>query len=195
MKRTDYWRLTVHFYPHAAEQNVRPVRLPHGFGEGVPPGGYAPHDFDFRNPPSREDFLQVYNQLPWMNVWKDTLIPVIAANPWPMIDFAHKGAHAELMVDGKQVGHLEVWKQETWENGCYNAPFLTVDIIEKVTRRLKGDREAARKYIDDRANTIMEACTKREDGWDTEAVVKEVRKVLVEGGFLKGRKKVSAQNS
>ena len=77
MTKTIYWRLTIHFWPRAAEAGVRPV-VSNGFEAGEQ--FYRPRDIDFQNPPSREEFLEVVGQIPWMQaVWYD-LLPILARN-------------------------------------------------------------------------------------------------------------------
>lgn len=111
MKRHDYWTLTIHFWPAATEAGVQPVKA-NAYEDG--PQFYRPDAIDFDHPPSREEFLEVTQAIPWMGVWQDTLLPIVASNPWPMIDMAHKAAHVDLKNEqGQIVGQLEVRRQET----------------------------------------------------------------------------------
>ena len=181
MKRADYWQLTIHFWPAATEAGVRPIKA-HGFEEG--PQFYRPDSIDFDHPPSRKEFLEVTQTIPWMGLWQDTLLPVVATNPWPMIDFAHKAAHVDLRNEqGQIVGRLEVRRQERWANACYNAPFITIDMIRSAARLRNGKMAAAVEYVESHRHSIMERVSQTD--WNERAVHGEIRKLLVVGGFLK----------
>jgi len=146
---------------------------------------YRPHTIDFDQPPSREEFLAVTRQFPWMAVWQDTLFPIVAENPWPMIDLAHKAAHVDLHDEqGQIVGKLEVTREERWANEGYSAPFITTAMIRSVTRLNHRKTQAAVEHVESHLNTIMERVA-QQAGWTDETVKAEIRKVLVEGGFLR----------
>ena len=168
MIRKDYWRLSINYWP-----------------SGKRTGDDHGHEFHFANPPSREDFLALFSELLWMSAYEKNLRPAIESNPWPMIDYAHKAASADLVVDTIVVGRLTVCKQTVWENDAYNAPFITCELIKKVTQRLKGDREAAAKYLDGRGNEIRERCSKLPAGCEDAVVRSVMRNILREGGYLK----------
>jgi N-methylhydantoinase A/oxoprolinase/acetone carboxylase beta subunit len=145
------------------------------------------HPFFFRHPPTREDFLQVCEQLPWTSVWQTTLFPILATHPWPMIDYMHKSAGVELFDQSKLVGRVNVYREDRWENKKVVVPAIYEEIGE-ITRRCK-DKEAARRYVEGRRYEIMENVAKGDMSIWPENVAKEIRRVLVEGGFLKGRKR------
>ena len=114
MNKQDIWRLTVCFWPAAAEAGVAPCVATSYTQEG--PQFYRPHDFDFTRPPSHEDFLAVVNQTPWMRGWEQDLLPVIAKNNWPVVEPCHKAAHEELKTKGKIVGELRIRRQTLYVN-------------------------------------------------------------------------------
>ena len=177
----DYWQLTIHFWPAATEAGVQPVKA-NGFEEG--PQFYRPDTIDFDHPPSREEFSEVTQAIPWMGVWQDTLLPVVASYPWPMLDFAHKAAHVDLKNEqGQIVGKLEVRRQERWGNAGYNAPFITTDMVRSAARLRNGKMAAAIEYVERHRHSIMERVT--QTGWNQTTTDTEIRKLLVSGGFLK----------
>ncbi|NLS97540.1 MAG: hypothetical protein GXX96_35825 [Planctomycetaceae bacterium] len=182
MKRHDYWQLTVHFWPAATEAGVQPVKA-NGFEEG--PQFYRPDTIDFDHPPSRDEFLAVVQTIPWMSVWQDTLLPVVANNPWPMIDFAHKAAHIDLKNEqGQIVGQLEVRRQERWANAGYCAPFITTDMIRSAARLHNGKMAAAIEHVELHRHRLMERLA-MQPGSSQATTDTEIRKLLVVGGFLK----------
>jgi hypothetical protein len=184
MKRTTYWRLTIHFWLHAAEAGVRPV-ICHGFEAGEQ--FYRPHDLDFERPPSREEFVETVNRVPWMQAAWHGLMPVIAKNPWPMIDNLHKAATVDLQdAERHCVGRLEVCREERWLNQGYVAPFISTEACRAVSRRLRRRTEAA-EYLDGNRYALMERVAKIPH-WTEETILAEMRAMLVKGGFLKGRK-------
>jgi hypothetical protein len=172
LKRERFWALTIEFWPNAVESGARPT-------EGVT---HRRHYFFFRHPPVREDFLDICRQLPWTGVWNDTLLPIIAKHPWPMIDSMHKSAGVELLDQSKLVGRVNVYREDRWENQHVVVPSLFEDINE-ITRRCK-DKDGARRYVESREYEIMEKLAAEPLEIDD-----EIRRVLVEGGFLKGRKR------
>jgi hypothetical protein len=154
------------------------------------PAYYRPHDIDFDHPPSRADFLEIVQQTPWMSVWEKDLLPLVQRNDWPMIDGAHKGAHVDLMDEGRKVGELKVWRQECFVNMPYQTPFIRLDTISRAFRGVRG-HEAARKVIQARENRIREMVTN--SGEVTEdAVVRAIHTVLQEAGLRKTKARRSA---
>lgn len=164
LKRERFWCLMIEFW--------------HGDLEA----GARPHPFFFRHPPTREDFQDVCRQLPWTSVWNDTLFPILAKHPWPMIDYMHKSAGVELFDQSKLVGRVNVYREDRWENQYVSVPSIFEEINE-VTRRCK-DKEAARRYVESKRYEIMEKVAA-----EPVEIADEIRRVLVEGGFLKGKKR------
>ncbi len=122
--------------------------------------------------------------IPWMGVWQDTLLPIVANNPWPMIDFAHKAAHVNLKNEqGQIVGQLEVRRQERWGNAGYCAPFITTDMIRSAAHLRNGKLAAAIEHVERHRHSIMERVTRT--SWNQATTDTEIRRVLVAGGFLK----------
>jgi hypothetical protein len=182
MKRHDYWQLTIHFWPAATEAGVQPVKA-NAFEDG--PQFYRPDSIDFDHPPSRDEFLEVTQAIPWMSVWQDTLLPVVASNPWPMIDMAHKAAHVDLKNEqGQIVGQLEVRRQERWANAGYCAPFITTDMIRSAARLRNGKLAAAIEHVERHRHSLMERLA-MQPGSSQATTDTEIRKLLVSGGFLK----------
>jgi hypothetical protein len=180
-KRERFWCLTIEFWPGAVESGKSPV-------DGVT---HNRHPFFFRHPPTREDFLNVCEQLPWTAVWNTTLFPILAQHPWPMIDYMHKSAGVELLDREKLVGRVNVYREDRWENRNVAAPAIYED-ISHITRRCKN-KDEARRYVEGRRYEIMENVAKGSDVLTVpEMVAGDIRRVLVEGGFLKGRKRKSA---
>jgi hypothetical protein len=114
MTKQDFWRLTIAFWPSAAEAGVDPCIATSFLQEGLQ--FYRPHDIDFAKPPSHEDFLAVVRQTPWMRGWEKDLLPVIAKNEWPVVLPCHKAAQEELKAAGKVVGKLDVRRQTLYLN-------------------------------------------------------------------------------
>jgi hypothetical protein len=184
MTKTTYWRLTIHFWPRAAEANVQSV-VAQGFEEGLQ--FYRPRSIDFDNPPGREEFLEVVGRVPWMQAaWHD-LLPILGGNPWPMIDNCHKAATVDLKdEEGRCVGRLEVCREERWLNQGYVAPFVSTETRRAVTCQLRRRNEAA-EYLDANRYALMERVAKRPH-WTEAMVLAEMRAMLVESGFLKNGK-------
>ena len=191
MRKQDYWRLTVSFWPRAAAARVEPtvmVGFPHDHDTNR--AYYRPHDIDFDHPPSRADFLEVVQQRPWMSVWQEDLLPLIERNDWPMIDYAHKGANVDLMDEGRKVGELKVLRQECFMNTPYQTPFIGLDNINHALRGVR-DREAAKQVIRARENRIQEMVTN--GGEVTEdALVRAIHAVLHEAGLRKAKARLPA---
>jgi hypothetical protein len=114
MKKLDFWRLTVAYWPKAADAGLQPC-VAVGYGEEGAQF-HRPHDIDFAKPPTREDFLAVVRQTPWMHVWETTLLPLLAQNDWPIVPACHKAAHVELTAHGKVVGELRVQRHCLYVN-------------------------------------------------------------------------------
>lgn len=184
LDNNTYWRLTVAFWPEAVRAGVHPVKTC-GYLEG--PQYYRPRDIDFHRPPSREEFLQVVRQTPWMRVWEQDLLPVIAGNDWPMIDPGHKASHVYLQdSSGRTVGQLDVTKQEFFQNTGYQVPMITVDDIELVCSNMrKENREAAHQLIRSKENQIQERLARS----PSDPVAVCLRDALREAGLLKSKKR------
>ena len=184
MTKTTYWRLTIHFWIHAAEAGVKPV-ISHGFEAGEQ--FYRPRDMDFQHPPSREEFTEIVMRVPWMQAAWHRLLPVLARNPWPMIDNCHKAATVDLNdEEGRCVGRLEVCREERWMNQGYTAPFISTEACRAATRQFRRRTEAA-EYLNTNRCALMERVAKMPH-WTEQTVLAEMRKMLVEAGFLNGRK-------
>jgi hypothetical protein len=106
MEKLDFWRLTVAYWPRAAQADLQPCPTQRIGEEG--PQFYRPLDIDFARPPTREDSLAVVRQTPWMHVWEATLLPVLAQSDWPIVPACHKAAKVGLNALGKVVGELRV---------------------------------------------------------------------------------------
>ncbi len=162
MQMKDYWRLTVSYWPSAVEAGLRPC-----IAIGFPKGDqfYSPHDLDFKNPPSREEFLQVALRTHWMaTCWKESLLPIIEMNDWPMIGSGKRGSHVELSDNQKRfVGKLDVWRHDQFQNQSYGHCSFSLDERDKAIRGLKGDKlHEARQALDTYDNRIFERIIKEE---------------------------------
>ena len=98
-----------------------------------------------------------------------------------MIDFMHKSAGVELFDQSKLVGRVNVYREDRWENQHVVVPSI-FDEINDCTRRCK-DKDGARRYVEGRRYEIMEKVAA-----EPVEIAEEIRRVLVEGGFLKGTK-------
>lgn len=166
MQRDKYWRLTIEFWAHAVDAGVQPVKC-HGFPTEDHPGHYRSHTVDFNEPPTREDFLAVVAMTPWMQSWKDSLIPVMEKNDWPMIDYMHKGSSVTLMRDGVEVGRLEVWRQHLYLNQPTVVPPVLCDEVDQAVRGLRRSVvEEARTLIRNSENKLRELFVKKRL-WDS----------------------------
>ena len=172
MLRERFWALTIEFWPNAVASGTKPT-------EGVT---HRRHYFYFRHPPIREHFLEACRLLPWTSVWNETLLPILAKHLWPMIDFMHKSAGVELLDESKLVGRVSIYREDRWENQLVNVPAICEEIRD-LTRRCK-DKDGARRYVEEREYEIMEKLAAEPVEIDD-----EIRRVLVEGGFLKGKKR------
>ncbi len=202
MKHTTIWRLTVHWYPHATAAGVQPVNLDGAacdrcsLAEGKihRDAFYCSHEFQFVNPPSREDFVLIVRSLPWADhSWGNTLIPLIEAktSQWPMIDYGHKASWADVFdSDGRKVGHLEVRREAVHQNQPYHTAFVTVDAVNHATWRLGDKREAAKVAIWKNENWIQERTTdlaRQEHEMPESFLGQVVREFLIKAGFVKAK--------
>ncbi len=184
MTNTTYWRLAIHFWPRATEAGVQPV-VSHGFEDGEQ--FYCPRNIDFEHPPRREEFVEIVNRVPWMQAAWHGLLSVLAKNPWPMIDAVHKAATVDIQdTEGRCVGRLEVCREDRWLNQGYAAPWITTEACRTVSRRLRRPSEAA-EYLQGNRYALMERVVKARY-WTEETVLAEMRKLLVEAGYLKNGK-------
>jgi hypothetical protein len=197
MDHIDDWRLTISYWPRAIEAGVRPQAVI-GFSLDDSPAMYSPHELDFTYPPTREDLLTVVARTPWMSGWRETLLPVIDANHWPMISPGYKGATVDLRdCTGRVVGRIEVWRKGRYENRRYHVPFFGTypgsDIDRLLTRRVreKARREQAREHVVAHRYAIMERIAHVEDPSPTR-LLDEVERVLTEGGFIKVKRAAAA---
>jgi hypothetical protein len=182
VERSTFWSLTVHYYPAAAAAGLRPVENESFALDG--PQYYRPHRFDFANPPRREDFLAVCRKLPWTHVWNDTLLPVLERNPWPIMDSFHKANSQDLFDEqGRQVGRLNIYKEEAWLNRAYLCPHVSSvgDIATRLINRMYRDpaeRRAAKDFLLTQENRIREELvnTQLPDLEDIHSVMKKVLK-------------------
>ena len=192
LTRTEYWRLTIHYFPAAAKAGLCPVPyMWMGCGEDQPQF-YQPRDIDFTYAPKREDFLAVVASVPWMRTsWEKELLPLIAANQWPLVCEGHKSASVYLKLDGKTVGRLEVDREYRYENRPYYLPILQTypggDVAQFIARHVKGEqrRAEATKYVDDYRNRIYERLIDLNATQSSSHLMQEVLKVLVQGDFCK----------
>jgi hypothetical protein len=157
MLRTNFFSLKVSYWPSATEAGKRPVQAVGGFVDD--PQYYRPHTFNFRFPPSREDFFAVAAKLPWAQGWLDNgLRQDIDRSEWPIVDFMHKAASTEIMNDGEQVvGELRVHREERWENKEYDRGMVAVhlDDLDGVVNRLpKAKRDVARAALRQHENRV-----------------------------------------
>ena len=189
MQHVDDWRLTISYWPRAAEAGVRPQEAV-GFSFGDSPALYRPYEIDFTNPPTRDDLHAVVARTPWMDGWKDTLLPVLALNFWPMITSGYKAACVDLSdSSGRVVGRVEVRRTGRYVNRPYSVPvlgtYLGSDIDKLLNRRIrdKAKREQAREHVEAHRHLILERLARCDDPSPTQ-LLDEVVRVLVEGGFL-----------
>ncbi len=199
MQHVDYWRLTISYWPRAAEAGVRPQEAV-GFSFDDSPALYRPYEIDFSNPPSREDLHSVIAHTPWMDGWKDTLLPVLARNQWPMITPGYKAASVDLSdSSGRVVGRVEVRRKGRYCNTSYSLPFLGTypgsDIDKFLNRRIrdKVKREKAREHVEGHRNLILERIVHCAEPSPMQ-MLDEVERVLVEGGFLSLPKRYLARS-
>ena len=192
LTRADYWRLTIHHFPAAAKAGVCPVPyMWMGCGEGQPQF-YQPRDIDFTHAPKREDFLAVVAGVPWMQTsWEKELLPLIAANQWPLVCEGHKSNSVDLKLDGRTVGRLEVCREQRYENRPYYLPILQTypggDVAQFIGRHVKGEekRAAATTYVQDYRNRIYERLINLNATQSAKQLLQEVGKVLAQGHFCK----------
>jgi hypothetical protein len=196
LTRSDSWDLTVHFWPGAVEAGVNPCRvLMFQFDEkDWKPNFYHSHTINFKNPPSREDFLYVVNGTYWMhNNWKDRLLPLIEKGDWPMV-YKHweKAASADILDgQGRRVGRLDVQRQDTWVNANYECPPVSSDDRDVVLRGMRGPTLLAAQnavLIGGIKNRVRETLSLCEEGFCDADVHRELRKALVEAGLMKPKK-------
>jgi hypothetical protein len=198
LTRTDDWTLTISYWPHAVLANVRPQRTARLCFDDDP-ALYAAHDIDFSYPPTRADFFAVVRMTPWMSTWEGDLLPIIASHAWPMIAVGFKGSTVDLRDDnGCHVGRLEVWRRQRHCNtprptlGLWTYPGSDVDRLIK-RRICDGERrERAHEHVQRQRNLILERLADGQDQTE-ERMLREVERVLVEGGFVKPRRTARAK--
>lgn len=191
MTRYNFWILTVSFWPEAAEADVRPLVSLSFCDEG--PAFYCPREIHFQNPPSRQEFLEVVKTTPWMaHFWNDTLLPVIAANDWPMIDFMHDGSHVDLKdAKGQVVGQLDVSKHDLFASGGYQTAAVYSNEVDRALRGLQGDQLVkAKELLRKSENWLREQYATFGSGevLGPEKRVELMKAILVKHGLKKPRK-------
>jgi len=182
MRREDFWRLTVSYWPHAVEARLTP-QVSAGFAEGEQ--YYRPHEFDFDNPPSRADFAAVCKMLPWTSVWKYTLFQVIAANDWPVVGLGCKAASVDLTdTQRRVVGRLAVNRMGLWCN--LPQPWVHVSACSDlaaniIARRFKpNERQAAKDAVRAAENRMRENLQNLGRVVEEDDVKTEIARVLSE---------------
>ena len=146
------WKLTLHWYPKAAEAGKSPVANPtfHDSEQDWEkhPEWYVPKAFLFQNPPTREDFTNLYNKTPWMQTvhcaCREVMENVVnnPLMPWPIMEsYGKKGSVAHIYKDDKKIGHIEVWREEMTENPAYVCPFLLSKDVEKAIKMVCKDKK------------------------------------------------------
>ena len=187
--RQNQWELTVHDWLHCVAAGVQPVKSVSFSDDG--PQFYRTTEILFSHPPMRADFLSVVATTPWMQVWEKDLLPVIADNPWPMIDYAHKAADVTLKdTQGREVGRLEVKRETMVVNHDCSVPFISFDLVKCSARLPQAKWNEAWDYIEKHRYEIMEAVVLKGPesvsiGLTNREVSLVIRKFLVKGGFLK----------
>lgn len=192
LTRTEYWRLTIHYFPAAAKAGLCPVPyMWMGWGEDQPQF-YQPRDIEFTYAPKREDFLAVVASVPWMRTsWEKELLPLIAANQWPLVCEGHKSESVDLKLDGKTVARLDVCREYRYENRPYYLPILQTypggDVAQFIARHVKGEerRADATKYVEDYRNRIYERLINLNATPSNSQLMQEVGRMLAQGNFCK----------
>lgn len=142
MTRLKYfWSLTIHYYPNAVKAGVKPIST--SFGEfleddGKNPALYRPYEFYFESPPTRNEFLEVVRLTPWAShAWSNTLVPVIAINPWPMLDWLNKSSSQNLIDSNNLlVGRINIHREEVHVNTGMNRDFcITSSMYSAITQK------------------------------------------------------------
>jgi hypothetical protein len=114
----------------------------------------------------REDFLEVVKETPWMHVWEETILPVIAVNPWPMIQSVDKASHQKLFYEGKvgglQIGHLHVSRHEIYDNPGYIQNWIRFSDYNKyIEKHFPECQDKANEFYMNNHNIIMEKYSDR----------------------------------
>jgi hypothetical protein len=187
LKREEYWKLTINFWPSALAAGVRPVAAA-GFPRDENPAYFRPHDIDFLCAPSRMDFLAVVRITPWMRTWEKDLIPLLAENDWPMIDYMHKAASVDLRNEQDQiVGRIDVRRHEQFSNQPYRTMPVLCDVRDNIINRLPSPkRQEARTLIDAKENYIREFVTSSKR-IDEHGLKIAIQTVLFDAGLRKSR--------
>jgi len=187
MQRSTIWHLTLSYWQHAIDNNVKPINKSYHFLEDPYPGYYTPRGYKFQKPPSRADFDSLVQLSPCMQI--QDYLPVIAANDWPIIETGYKAASVDLLDDQKRVvGKLEVRRQDVFQNEGYQLPDIDCDMVNRIINRLpKGKRDKARVLILHRVNFIRERILCEVEGWEAnqENVAYVIRQLLHSEGLLK----------
>lgn len=76
----------------------------------------------FIHVPSKEDFLRVVKQTPWMVVWENELIPLIKKTKWPMVAAGYKRNEVELVQGKEVVGKITIERRQVYKNNYNERP-------------------------------------------------------------------------
>ncbi len=197
MTRSEFWTLTVHYYPKAAQAGVRPIDKQWYSGE-TEPCHYRSHKFHFSKPPSRADFLVMVRGIPWAyHAWEKDLLPLIEGDTfgWPMVNISQKSADGDVIdASGLKVGHLDVDRNDCHDAKGYDRLAVVVyhtdadDVIKRLPKERRCD---ARKVIARAENRIMERINTFKLGHtDIRALAKKfIRDELTKAGFFKPKSK------
>ena len=193
MSYSEFWTLTVHYYPEAAKAGVRPIDKQWFSGEHEP-CHYRSRSFHFNKPPSRRDFLTMVQMTYWAyHAWKDDLLPLIESGKadWPMVDYGHKAARANIIdADGLTVGELHVDRDYQYVAEGYDriGIFVNCDDRNAVMNRIpKERRDNAYIATLDAGNRIQERISLADPS--KVDVRKLIRDELTRAGFFKSKSK------
>lgn len=189
MTKRDFWQLEIAYWPAAVKAGVRPVKILGVVGSDNP-AFYTTTCLDFSNPPSRAEFLEVVKQTSWMSVWEADLLPVIAANPWPILGLKKRNDAKLMDSAGEVVGNLSVSRQTMYTNTGLPDVYLEYGAhIQPAIRYVAKDRrDDAYGHVREAENRILETCILARD-CTSARLLQEVKLVLREGGFTSGRPK------
>ncbi len=186
LERREFWSLTVSYWPQAAELGLKPRECVR-YADLDDPARYRPHVFNFVHAPSRQDFLDMLKQLPWTQCWNDTLLPIIAKNQWPFMDYMHKRSDVDLVNEKDQiVGKLTSQREDQFRNPTSEVVTITIAMEKDALKGLTPiNQTMAQKFMDKNQNHLLEMTLDLPH--DHDAVVFMLKNFLFKHGFRKSK--------
>lgn len=130
------------------------------------------NEFFFTNPPTKEEFLAT--RPPWMEVWKDTILPAIQSNPFPYLQLGTKRSEVEFPVN-EQIVRVLVEKVDVIGVPYRDQIIIPHDDIKSALGRKYKDDDKAYVFLLQNENLVIDRYQKQNSTF-----VAIMKKLLIE---------------